>query len=94
MHIFEFLPTMLHTKVMTVDGVVAAVGSANLNSRSLRLDDEVNLTVFDGTLVDRLDAHFDEDMRRSRPLDPGRWSRRPLRRRALEDAVAVAKRYF
>jgi cardiolipin synthase len=90
----EFLPSMLHAKVMTVDGVVAVVGSANFNSRSLRLDDEINLTVFDPALVDQLDAHFDEDLARSRPIHPSRWTRRPLRRRVLEEALAVAKRYF
>src|SRR5206468_10572831 len=36
--IWTFQPSMLHTKIMTVDGVLANVGSANLNARSTSLD--------------------------------------------------------
>src|SRR4029077_3479960 len=41
--ISAFQPSMLHAKVMTIDGLVANVGSANLNARSVALDEEVNL---------------------------------------------------
>ena len=41
--IWNYQTSMLHAKIMTVDGVVANVGSANVNSRSTELDEEVNL---------------------------------------------------
>ena len=56
---------MLHAKVMTVDGHVANVGSANLNSRSMALDEEINMVVLDATSCATLDRHFDEDLERS-----------------------------
>lgn len=47
-----YQPTMLHAKIMTVDGTVANIGSANFNSRSFRKDEEVNLVVFDPEIVE------------------------------------------
>src|SRR5690606_23633813 len=41
--VFEYGPTMLHAKVMTVDGVWSAVGSANFDNRSFQLNDEAVL---------------------------------------------------
>ena len=49
--IWNFQPSMLHAKVMTVDGIVANVGSANLNARSTELDEEINLVVIDDDVV-------------------------------------------
>ncbi|MCB9371166.1 MAG: cardiolipin synthase B [Microthrixaceae bacterium] len=85
--IWEFQPSMLHAKVMTVDGLVANIGSANINARSLAKDEEVNLVVLDPELVATLDAHFDDDLRRSERVDPARWRERPLPQRLLERLV-------
>ena len=56
---------MLHAKIMTVDGIVANIGSANLNARSTQLDEEINVVALDPELVRMLDAHFDDDLERS-----------------------------
>ena len=82
--IWHYQPTMLHAKVMTVDGLVANVGSANFNSRSTELDEEINLVALDPDLVDVLDRQFDEDLERSEEIQPGRWERRSIGRRVLE----------
>lgn len=87
--IWHFQPSMLHAKVMTIDGVVANIGSANLNARSTRLDEEVNLVAFDPELVRVLDAQFDEDLERSEEIVAGRWGRRPLPQRAYERAAKL-----
>ena len=81
--IWHFQPSMLHAKVMTVDGWVANVGSANLNARSTALDEEINLVALDRPLVRLLDDQFDEDLERSEEIDPSRWEDRSLARRAL-----------
>jgi cardiolipin synthase len=85
--IWNFQPSMLHAKVMTVDGLVASVGSANLNSRSTELDEEVNLVALDPDLVRTLDRQFDEDLERSERIDPGRWHDRSVGQRVLEKLV-------
>ncbi|MGB0991896.1 MAG: phospholipase D-like domain-containing protein [Akkermansiaceae bacterium] len=50
-HIYEYKPTMLHCKVMVVDGVFSSVGSANFDPRSLYINDESNLNVHDETFA-------------------------------------------
>jgi cardiolipin synthase A/B len=85
--IWNFQPSMLHAKVMTVDGLVASVGSANLNSRSTELDEEVNLVALDPDLARTLDRHFEEDLERSVRIDPERWHDRSVGQRILEKLV-------
>jgi cardiolipin synthase A/B len=82
--IWQFQPSMLHAKIMTVDGLVANVGSANFNARSTELDEEVNLVALAPALVRLLDAHFEEDLERSEEISPGQWKDRSVGRRALE----------
>jgi cardiolipin synthase len=87
--VWNFQTSMLHAKIMTVDGVLANIGSANVNSRSTELDEEVNLVVFDPAFVAELDAQFDEDLESSVRIEPGRWKRRSLPQRALERTARV-----
>ncbi|MBU3030332.1 cardiolipin synthase [Paracoccus sp. XHP0099] len=51
-----FQPGLLHAKIMTVDGRMAMVGSANLDRRSFELNYEVNMAIFDDPLVAEIDA--------------------------------------
>lgn len=74
--ICRYQQTMLHNKIVTVDGLVACVGSANLNSRSLAHDDEVCLIVHDTDVVGTLDAQMDEDLALSDELRLPAWRRR------------------
>ena len=64
-NLWTFQPSMLHTKIMTVDGTVSNVGSANLNSRSTKLDEEINIVAIDRDLTAILDQHYDDDLTRS-----------------------------
>jgi cardiolipin synthase len=92
--LFHFQPTMLHAKVMTIDGLVANVGSANLNTRSVSWDEEINVVAIERELVRVLDAQFEEDLDRSVRIERGRWKRRPARQRLAEAAVRPVKRWF
>ncbi|HEX2064589.1 MAG TPA: phospholipase D-like domain-containing protein, partial [Acidimicrobiales bacterium] len=89
-----FQPTMLHLKTMLVDGLVASVGSANFNSRSFVLDEEVNTVIFDPDVVSVLDAHFEEDLTRSELIDPERWAARGTARKALEAVPGFVARHL
>lgn len=90
--IFNFQPSMLHAKVMTVDGLVAHVGSANVNQRSMQFDEEISLVVYDGDVVRTLDEHFDDDLERSVAIDPSRWEDRNPVQRIAEQVVGVVKK--
>ena len=67
--LWNFQVPMLHAKIMTMDGLIANVGSANFNFRSLRCDDEINFVAFDPEFVAALDDHFDHDLERSKKID-------------------------
>ena len=85
--IWNYQPSMLHAKVMTVDGAVGIIGSANFNHRSTSLDEEVNLVVFDDGFASELDRDFDADLQRSEEIDLSRWERRGVPQRLLERAM-------
>ena len=92
--IWQFQPSMLHAKIMTVDGVLANIGSANLNARSTELDEEINLVAFDPELVRVLDAQFDEDLRAERSdrsADGGRTVRSRGARSSARPASSVTR---
>jgi len=57
-----------HTKLMIVDDWYVQFGSANLDTRSLRLNFELNVEAYDRRLAARLAAHFDEVRSASRPI--------------------------
>ena len=92
--LWNFQPSMMHAKVMTVDGVVANIGSANLNARSTACDEEINVVALDPELVQILDEQFDEDLERSIRIEPGRWKQRSLPQRVAEQAVTPIRRWF
>ncbi|GHB51812.1 cardiolipin synthase B [Streptomyces cirratus] len=92
--IFEYQPTMMHAKVITMDGVVSLIGSTNFNRRSLDHDEEVMLAVMDRSFTAVLDAHYDADLKASDPIRPGRWKDRSLAQRAREAAVLPIRRYL
>ncbi|MDP9395475.1 MAG: phospholipase D-like domain-containing protein [Actinomycetota bacterium] len=92
--IHTFQPSMMHAKIMTVDGYAALIGSSNFNRRSLDHDEEVVLAALHEPFVETLDRHFDEDLTRSIAIDPCRWERRSVPQRALEGATWPIRRWL
>ncbi|MEU5197662.1 phospholipase D-like domain-containing protein [Streptomyces scabiei] len=92
--IYQYQPTMMHAKVITVDGVAALIGSTNFNRRSLDHDEEIMLAVLDDAFTSTLDDHFDADVEVSEPVRAGRWKRRSVVQRAREMAVQPIRRFL
>jgi len=90
--IFEYQPTMMHAKTMVVDGIWSTVGSSNFDDRSFRLNDEVNVNIFDETLAAEMDAMFEEDLKRCAEITIGRFTRRSIMARIKESAAGLVKR--
>ncbi|HLU64939.1 MAG TPA: phospholipase D-like domain-containing protein [Kofleriaceae bacterium] len=80
-------PPFDHTKLLIVDDFYVNLGSANLDPRSLRLNFELNLEVFDPDLGTELARHFVEVRARSRPITINSLDRRPFPVK-LRDAAA------
>ncbi len=92
--IWAFQPSMLHAKVLTVDGLASVVGSANMNRRSMNHDEEVVMSVLDPEVTRRLEADFDEELPRCVRIEPRRWAERPLHQKVQERATTVAHHFF
>lgn len=52
--IYEYQAAMMHAKAVVIDDVLSIIGSANFDNRSLELNDELNVAVFDRALAKRL----------------------------------------
>ena len=76
--IYEYQPTMYHTKVMIVDDLWVSVGSANIDSRSFRLNDEANLNVYSATFAAAQNRIFETDKTKSREMSLKEWQHRSL----------------
>lgn len=92
--IFQYQPTMMHAKVITVDHVAALIGSTNFNRRAHDHDEEVLLAVLDQEFTATLDEHFGQDIAGSEQIREGRWKKRSLAQRARETAVLPIRRYL
>ncbi len=90
----EYQRTMLHCKVVTVDGIASLVGSTNLNRRSLDHDEEVMLAVLDDDFAAALDADYDRDITHSVRVRPERWADRPIAFRAAEKATRTIQHFL
>jgi cardiolipin synthase len=66
--IYEYQPSMIHAKLMTIDEQWSVVGSTNFDHRSFALNDEVNLAVLDRELAAVIEGDFFEDLKQSYPL--------------------------
>lgn len=82
--VFEYKPSMMHAKVMIVDGLWSVVGSTNFDNRSFGLNDEVNLAALDQQLAARLQIDFALDLAESEAISYDDWKRRSLLDRAHE----------
>jgi cardiolipin synthase len=92
--VWRFQPTMLHTKIVTVDDTVAMIGSSNFNRRSLDHDEEVACIVVGGSVPHELAQHFEHDLERAEQVQPEQWATRAPRQRMLERAAVPLSRYL
>jgi cardiolipin synthase len=84
--LFEYPHTLLHQKVMTVDGVWCAVGSSNFDDRSFETNDEITLGIKDPATAARLDAIFEKYVARAEEIRLKQWMRRGLLHKLQDNA--------
>jgi cardiolipin synthase len=85
--IFEYKKTLLHQKVIVVDGVWSCVGSTNFDRRALQLNDEVSMGVLDAGLASQLKGVFNDDMKFCEERHFEEWNHRGIWHKA-EDGLA------
>lgn len=87
-------PPFAHTKLLAVDGYYAQVGSANLDARSLRLNFELNMEVFDPAFHSILAAHIDRTIAESREMTLRQLERQSLPVRLRNAACWIFSPYL
>ena len=74
--LFEYPHTLLHQKVMTVDGCWSAVGSTNFDDRSFDTNDEITIGILDKGIAAKLDGIFEKYVKRADEISPEEWHKR------------------
>jgi len=61
-------PPFVHSKLFVIDDIYAQIGSANIDPRSLLLNFELNVEIYDKAFSDRLSSLISEAVRKSRQV--------------------------
>jgi cardiolipin synthase len=87
--IFEYQRTLLHQKIMCIDGVWCAVGSSNFDDRSFEINDEITLGIMSTSLTEQFEAIFERDVVDCTELSLSEWQHRGWIHRAKDHALYV-----
>ena len=74
--VFEGDDDLTSEKSMVVDGLWTIVGSSNFDDRSFRLNDEVNVNIYDEDIAAQMEQMFFEDLARSEEITRRRFLKR------------------
>ncbi|OEH86676.1 cardiolipin synthase [Desulfuribacillus stibiiarsenatis] len=87
--IYQYKKGFVHAKIVMVDGVVASVGTANMDLRSFQLNFEVNAFLFQQEVVERLEQDFLKDLSDCRYISKEEFLRRPFMNKVKESGARV-----
>ena len=90
--IYEYQPTMIHSKTIVADGLWSSVGSMNFDNRSLAFNNESNLVVLDAKFGAMMDSTFLDDLRYAKEITLPEFSKRSAWEKTLEAAAATLQR--
>ena len=82
--LYRYEEGFLHAKFLIVDDRLAAVGTANMDYRSLELNEEVTAFLYDRQLIQRLTHTFERDLKSCHPASAANWHPQWWRRRTGE----------
>ncbi len=82
--IYEFQPTMLHSKIMLVDDLWCSIGSINFTSRSMKSNAEANVAIYDSRFAEQVRLMMEQDMARSEQISLDQWRQRNVFERIKE----------
>lgn len=81
---YEYTKGFIHSKVMTMDGIVTSVGTANMDIRSYKLNFEVNAFIYDDKITNEFDKQFEIDFMNCREITLEEYQKRGLIRKVQE----------
>ena len=89
--IWEYDHTLLHQKVIIVDGLWSSVGSTNFDDRSFQLNDEINVGLVDARIAAQLRAAFEGDLRHAKQRQFDEWEDRSLWHKAVDGMAYLGR---
>jgi len=87
--IFEYEPAMMHAKTVAIDGQWSIVGSANLDERSMEINEENVLGIAEPAFAGSIEKGLTADFARSREILLQDWQQRSILRRFMERVCKV-----
>ncbi len=93
-HIYERQGMVLHAKTAVIDGVWSAVGSANLDWRSVVSNNEIDAVVLGPGFGREMEAQFTRDIAASKAIKLAEWQRRGMFERVNELRASAVKSYL
>ncbi|MEX0704543.1 MAG: cardiolipin synthase [Planctomycetales bacterium] len=87
--LFEYRRGLMHAKTLTIDGCWSLVGTPNFDARSLALNFEVAVAMYDSRIAAQLEAQFERDIEGARRIDLAEWSNRSTWRVLGENACRL-----
>jgi cardiolipin synthase len=76
--IYEYRPTMMHNKVMVVDGIWSTIGSINFVNRSMKKNAEANVAIYDRGFAALVENMIIADLEKSEVFTRAKWKKRGL----------------
>lgn len=89
--IYEYQPTMIHNKLLIIDGQMTSVGSTNFDVRSFRLNDEASMNVYDAAFAQHMTTVFEADLEPTVRFTYQMWKERPLKEKLIEKFILPFK---
>jgi cardiolipin synthase len=89
--VYEYDKTLLHQKVIVVDGIWSCVGSTNFDERSFALNDEVSIGVVDPVVAAQLRAAFFNDLRSTNERKFDEWKDRGLWHKTVDGMAYLGR---
>jgi cardiolipin synthase len=90
--VYEYLPTMMHAKSLSVDGLFAMIGSQNFDNRSLAFNNESSVVSLDAAVAANVDSVFLDDLRYSEEITMEKARRKSFKERLLEQGANLLSR--
>jgi len=87
-NIYEYVPSMIHSKTMVFDGLFSLIGTSNFDSRSAVINEELDVSVYDHDFGKQMEAVFDADLQKSKPYTLEEFKKRSAWER-FSEAVAA-----
>jgi len=90
--IYEYQPTMLHSKTLVADGIWSSVGSMNFDNRSMAFNNESNLVVLDSLFGRQMDSIFFADLKYATEIKLESFEKRSAWSKLVEGGAMLLSR--